>query len=246
MKKLRALWRLMLFAAYTICRVVQIVFANLLPGSTPKTALQIRRSWAGWLLPHIGIVAKVEGQAPDYPCIIMANHRSYLDPVVLMLDVLGYPVSKAEVANWPIIGYGARVSGVLFLKRENMSSRKKTLNGIAEKVREGFPVILFPEGTTHDRPQCVDLKRGGFQLAADQGFPIVPVMIEYGEIADYWIGNDTFLPHFFRRFGEKKIRVFVRYGPACKGSDAKDLLDQTRVWIDQQLQDVQPLLGRTD
>ena len=243
MKKLRALWRLVLFALYTVCRIMQIVFVSLLPGDSIWKALHIRRAWARWLLPRIGVAARVEGVPPDFPCIIMSNHRSYLDPIVLIMDVLGYPVSKAEVAHWPIIGYGARVSGVLFLKRENMSSRKKTLNGIGEKVREGFPVILFPEGTTHDKPACIDLKRGGFQLAADQGFPIVPAMIEYGETADYWIGNDTFLPHFFRRFGEKRVRVFVRYGPPLLGTDAKELMTQTRAWIDAQLREVHMMPG---
>jgi 1-acyl-sn-glycerol-3-phosphate acyltransferase len=47
------------------------------------------------------------------------------------------PGIKAEVANWPIVGYGAKVTGVLFLKRESAESRKRTLNGIAEKLQEG-------------------------------------------------------------------------------------------------------------
>ncbi len=238
MKTLRAIFRLFLFATYTLLRVTQIVVSGWLLGPSPLRGMRIRQSWGRWLLPRIGVDVQAEGRPPDQPCIVMANHRSYLDPVILVMDILGYPVSKAEVAGWPIVGYGAKMSGVLFLKRENVGSRKRTLAGIGEKVREGFPVILFPEGTTHGHPRCIPLKRGAFALAAEQNIPVTPVMIEYDNPADYWIGNDTFLPHFIRRFGEKKIRVYVRYGPLIPVSDAQQMLDATRDWIDAQLEDL--------
>lgn len=235
MKFSRAFFRLLLFATYTMVRIVQIVFLSLIKGEDPHRSLRIRRSWARWLLPKLGLQITTEGEAPDFPCIVMSNHRSYMDPVILVRDIAGFPVSKAEVASWPIIGYGAKLTGVLFLKRESASSRRSTLNGISAKVREGFPVILFPEGTTHDHPTTIELKRGGFQLAADGGFPIVPVMMEYGDPADYWIGNDTFLPHFFRRFSERRMIVNVRYGEPLSGNNAQELQQKTRTWIDHQL-----------
>ncbi len=238
MKFSRALFRLLLFAGYTLLRIFQIIALSLLQGEDPHRSLRIRRSWAHWLLPRLGLKIETRGVAPDYPCIVMANHRSYMDPVIMVRDIAGCPVSKAEVASWPIIGYGAKLTGVLFLKRESASSRRSTLNGISAKVKEGFPVILFPEGTTHDHPTTIDLKRGGFQLAADGGFPVVPVMIEYEDRADYWIGNDTFLPHFFRRFGERRMKVHIHYGEPITGDDAQELGRKTRAWIDAQLKEL--------
>lgn len=235
MKKIRALFRLLLFAGYTLLRIVQILGQSLALGADDRRSMRVRRSWARWLLPRLGVEVHSEGTPPDYPCILMANHRSYLDPVVLICEVPGCPVSKAEVSGWPIIGYGAKLTGVLFLKRESASSRKATLGGIAEKVREGYPVILFPEGTTHARPATIELRRGGFQLAAQGGFPIVPAAIEYASPADYWIDDDTFLAHFFRRFGERRMRVWVRYGPPLQGDDAQILRQKTKDWIDNQL-----------
>lgn len=243
MKKLRAFYRLLFFAGYTLLRIGQIILISLIKGTDQHRLLRIRRSWARRLLPCIGVVVETTGQAPDYPCIVMGNHRSYLDPVVLVRDIAGFPVSKAEVANWPIIGYGATLTGVLFLQRESLTSRKATLGGIAATVRAGFPVILFPEGTTHDKPTTIELKRGGFQLAAEGGFPVVPVMIEYADPADYWIGDDTFLPHFFRRFGERHMRVFVRYGDPISGANAQELNQKTREWIDLQLVDIRNILS---
>lgn len=239
LKYLRAIWRLLFFAIYTMLRVAQILILNLLKGNDMNRAMRIRKSWARTLLPSIGVRMDVRGTPPTTPCLLMGNHRSYLDPVVLIHDVVACPVSKAEVASWPIIGYGAKVTGILFLKRESSSSRKKTLDGIAEKVREGYTVILFPEGTTHALPRCMEFKPGGFRLAAEENTPITPVAIEYRYTADYWIGNDTFLPHFLRRFGEKEMQVFVRYGTPMHSDDPERLRKAAMDWINQELEDIQ-------
>jgi lyso-ornithine lipid O-acyltransferase len=235
MKTLRALGRLLYFAAYTSLRISQIILLNLFKGEDVRRAMRVRQSWARHLLPAIGIRIEVRGQAPDFPCILMGNHRSYLDPAILVRDVIGYPVSKAEVANWPIVGYGARVTGVFFLQRESQSSRKVTLNGIEEKVKSGFPVILFPEGTTHSEPTTKPFRAGGFKLAASAGIPIVPVAIDYRSPDDHWIGNDTFLGHFVRRFGEPHMDVRVHFGEAIQNEDADNLLQRTQTWIDAEL-----------
>lgn len=238
MKNLRAIYRLLLFAFFTVWKSNQIVFCNLLFGTDVRRSLRIRRSWARWLLPRIGVRMHMGGVPPDFPCILVANHRSYLDPALLVHDVLGFAVSKAEVARWPVIGWGARVAGVLFLKRENHESRRNTLSGIAEKVREGFPVILFVEGTTHTRPTTIDFKPGAFKLAASEGIAIVPVAVEYRSPEEYWVGADTFLPHLFKRFGMKNRDCFVRFGTAIRSDEAQVLMRQAKTWIDAELLDI--------
>lgn len=239
MKNLRAIGRLLFFAFYTLYKSGQIIFANLLLRADMRRTLRIRQRWAKVLLPMIGLRVHKEGTAPDFPCILMANHRSYIDPAVLARDVPGYGVAKAEMANWPVVGWGARVAGVLFIRREDPKSRKATLSGIAEKVREGFPVILFVEGTTHTKPSTVDFRPGGFKLAAEEGIKIVPVAIEFQSKADCWVDDDTFLPHLFRRFREKNRHVHVHYGPVLSGSDPVALLRDCKAWIDGELSTIQ-------
>jgi len=238
MKKIRALIRLFYFVGYTVLRVAQIMVSSLFSGENLQRSMRIRNSWARHLLPAIGVQIRTSGAPPDFPCILMGNHRSYLDPIILICDVNAFPVSKAEVASWPVIGYGASLSGVLFLKRESTSSRKRTLHGIAEKLKAGFPVILFPEGTTHSLPTTIPFKSGGFKLAATERVPIVPVAIDFYSTEDHWIGNDTFLPHFLRRFGEPRMQVQVRYGTPIWGEDPQILLDKARTWIDSELLDM--------
>lgn len=238
LKYLRAFGRLLFFALYTLIRVAQILLLNLLLGHDLNRAMRIRKSWARTLLPAIGVRMHVEGKPPAEPCLLMGNHRSYLDPIVIIHDVIACPVSKAEVAAWPIVGYGAKVTGILFLKRESIGSRKKTLSGISDQVREGFAVILFPEGTTHDLPQCMEFKFGGFNLAAQESIPVAPIAIDYRNKADYWIGNDTFLPHFLKSFGEREIHVHVRYGPLLRDADPEILRKSAMNWINQELTDI--------
>jgi 1-acyl-sn-glycerol-3-phosphate acyltransferase len=238
MKMLRAVYRLLFFAIYTILKSNQMMFANLLFGMDMRRTLRIRRTWARRLLPQLGIQLHVEGTPPDFPCILAANHRSYLDPAVLAHDVLGYGVAKAEVADWPVVGWGARVGGVIFLRRESQTSRKTALSGIAEKVKEGHPVILFVEGTTHTAPATMDFKPGGFKLAATEDFAIVPAAIEFRSPEDYWVGSDTFLPHLFRRLAVKEKHAYVRYGPTFRGDDWEALMRRTKSWIDAELTDI--------
>jgi 1-acyl-sn-glycerol-3-phosphate acyltransferase len=235
MKKIRAVFRLLYFVAYTLLRVGQIVASSLLLGENMRRSMRIRKSWAEHLLPAIGVRASVSGRPPGFPCLLMGNHRSYLDPAIILLHTHAYPVSKAEVANWPLIGYGAKVSGVLFLKRESQASRKFTLQAIADKIKEGFPVILFPEGTTHSEPLTVDFRLGGFKLAAENNVPVVPLAIKYASPLDHWTGNDTFLSHFLRRFGEKHMAVKLCYGEPLTDTDPERLMAKTKKWIDEKL-----------
>ena len=208
-------------------------------GYRPQYSMHRRRVWARHLLPAIGVQVTIEGTPPTHPCLIMCNHRSYLDPMLILHDVLAYPVSKAEIASWPILGYGAKVTGILYLKRESISSRRKTLGAITHTIKnEQISVIIYPEGTTYDTPTSGDFKRGGFQLAANEGIEIVPSVLEYGSVEDYWIGDTSFVGHFLARFSEKKITAVLRYGSPMKNSDPHVLMHDVKMWMDTQLRDI--------
>ncbi|MCB9356891.1 MAG: 1-acyl-sn-glycerol-3-phosphate acyltransferase [Lewinellaceae bacterium] len=244
MNNLRALYRLFYFALYTLYKSAQIVVSNLVLGTDARRSIRIRQSWARTLLPHLGVRVHILGTPPEFPCIVACNHRSYLDPPLMAHNINGYGVAKAEVANWPVIGWGARVAGVLFLRRESQQSRKTTLQGIADKVKEGYPIILFVEGTTHAGPTTLDFKPGAFKLAAQQDIAIVPAALEFASPDDYWVGDDTFLPHLWRRLQTRYKDAYVSYGPVLRNSDADALLRDAKNWIDAELLRLQKGFGR--
>ncbi|MFN4080654.1 MAG: lysophospholipid acyltransferase family protein [Saprospiraceae bacterium] len=232
MKSIRALSRLLFFALYTIVRTAEVVIASKIWGIDWDRSLRVRRSFVRFLLPRIGVRLHIEGIAPDYPCLIVGNHRSYLDPAFICHEAKAFAVSKAEVAHWPIIGYGTRVTGTLYLQRESAGSRKYTLDAIEAKLREGWPVVLFPEGTTTSLPKTGPFKMGSFRLAAQTGYPIVPAAIRYADPADYWLGDDTFVGHFMRMFGKKRIEASVSFGPPMRDDNPERLMLSVKNWID--------------
>lgn len=202
-------------------------------------ALRIRRWWAVFTLRWLGMEVSFEGPVPDGlgPVLLVGNHRSYLDPILVLTDLLAFPIAKAEVSRWPLIGAAARATGIIFVWREKRDSRAAALQAMEEKLREGYSVLVYPEGTTHADPYTAPFKAGAFRVAASMGIPVVPVAIEYQAAEDAWIGADTFVSHFLRTFGRRSSRARMAYGPVLSGSDAAGLSQEARRWIDEKLLD---------
>ena len=64
---------------------------------------------------------------------------------------------------------------------------------------------------------------------------MVPMAIDYADLGDAWIGDDTFLPHFLRCFGKPVTHVKIRYGQPLQSNDADLLVSETKQWIDENL-----------
>jgi 1-acyl-sn-glycerol-3-phosphate acyltransferase len=197
--------------------------------------MRVRRRWAQNLLHGLGLSVKTAGTAPDFPCLIVSNHRSYLDPILILRDVAGYPVAKAELSKWPLIGKGAKMAGILYLRRENAGSRSGILRQMLGRMEAGFPVIVFPEGTTSGLKGTLPFKLGSFKLAAQANIPVIPVAIVFEDEKDYWIGKETFFSHAKRRFAESKISVHLFYGPELRSNDPAVLLFEAQHWIESKL-----------
>ncbi len=195
-----------------------------------------RRRWARRVLDGVGVRVTSSGTPPDFPCLILANHRSYLDPILLLREVFAYPVAKAELADWPVIGKGARWAGILYVQRERSGSRVSALRAIADVIlQQGFPVLLFPEGTTSDLPGMLPFKKGAFRTAAKWELPVVPVAILFDNPEDYWVGSDSFLQHAWKRFQESRTSVHLMYGPVFHPPETADIEADVRAWIETQL-----------
>jgi lyso-ornithine lipid O-acyltransferase len=231
-KTIRIFARFLFFIVYSSLIVAEIWLRNCFWGIDIRRSMRVRRRWARNLLRGIGLSIQTEGKAPNIPCMLVSNHRSYLDPILLLRDIEGYPVAKAELAQWPIIGKGAKMAGILYVKRESAGSRSGILRQMLEKIEAGFPIIIFPEGTTSDLPGTLPFKIGGFKLAAQSNIPVVPVVLVFADKRDYWIGNKSFLSHAKGRFGAKKIEVKLFYGPEIRSDNSELLCSASQRWIE--------------
>lgn len=183
----------------------------------------------------IGIQITINGPIPKEKCILMANHRTYYDAVAVLKDVLAFPIGKIEVQSWPLIGYIASLTGVLFVDRSDKTSRKGTIGAMLQKLEKGYTIFNTPEGTTHDEPTTIQFHRGTFIAAAKYKIPVVPIAIEYQYKKDAWIGDDTFIRHFIECFGKWKTAVVITYFDPLISDDADFLHDQTKQLIDTEL-----------
>ena len=141
-----------------------------------------------------GMKKDVQGAFPliyNKPCVYIANHKSYLD-VIIIASLVPHKIKylgKAEVFDWPLIGLFARYSGQIPVKREDKDSRNRAYELMKESIDNGFSIILFPEGgwrSTGDEtfPNPYGFKKdkllnpfrnGAFRLAVDKLVPIVPI-----------------------------------------------------------------------
>jgi 1-acyl-sn-glycerol-3-phosphate acyltransferase len=236
MNKFRAAARGILVAALMASHVAPAVVKALVSGVDMRLALRMRRLWARRSLRVLGVQVDRTGRLPtDGPFIIAGNHRSYLDPIIALKEVEALPVAKAEVGSWPLIGFAAKATGIMYVKRDSRDSRAATLDAMEKILKEGYSVLVYPEGTTHIEPVTRRFKPGAFRLAAAMEVPIVPVVVEYEKTEDAWIGTDTFVPHFVRTFGRKETFVKIRYGDPIVSNDSAVLIAATKKWIDENL-----------
>ncbi|UCD79558.1 MAG: 1-acyl-sn-glycerol-3-phosphate acyltransferase [Desulfobacterales bacterium] len=142
----------------------------------------IARIWGRGILFVSRIRVTVEGLSHIDPLrsyIYMSNHQSNFDIPVLLahLPVQFRWLAKAELFKIPIFGRAMRGAGYVRIDRFNRESAFKSIEEAAAKMKDGISVMIFPEGTRSRDGKIRPFKKGGFVMAVDTGFPIVPVIL---------------------------------------------------------------------
>lgn len=148
------------------------------------------------------------------PYLMVANHSSYTDVIVLgSLEELVF-ITSVEMGNNPFLGTITRLGGCLFTDRKNPVSLKTEIQKFSDTISQGFKLGLFPEGTSTDGSSIKDFRRSLFQIALNVNCPILPVCIKYTKIDGRpitdanrdliaWYGDMTFAPHFLKLLNHK-------------------------------------------
>ncbi len=179
----------------------------------------------------LGIRVRYHGERPSVRGVIMANHRSYIDIVLIPSRIPYVIVAKKQVRSWPVVGLVGIALKVIFVDRDSIQSRRNTRMAIRERLKNDLSVLIFPEGTTYEGPGVLDFKPGMFNTCAEEGFTVIPVAIEYEKREMAWIGKDTFVPHFIRTFRNPVVRVSVSFGLPLSGNDAQELRQIAQDWV---------------
>lgn len=165
------------------------------------------------MLRALGTRVSVSGSIPAEG-LMVCNHLSYLDVVVIAAQAPLVFVSKSDVIRWPVIGLLLKSAGTILADRNRRSSAGETSAQIHRAMESGLPVVLFPEGTSSNGSSVLPFKPALLQIALDTSKPITPAAISYeartGDMENdicYW-GDHTFLPHLIRL---AKIREFTAH-----------------------------------
>lgn len=179
-----------------------------------KIRRRIPRLWHCTACFMLGLRIRTHGR-PDRrrPLMLVANHASWVDILVLgaLADVVF--IAKTDVAAWPVFGVLARLQKTIFVAREARGKAGEQVGEIAERLKGGEIVVLFPEGTTSDGNRLLEVKTSlfGAAAAARAEVPggivhVQPVSIAYTGVHGMpmgrfhrpiaaWPGDITLLPH---------------------------------------------------
>jgi 1-acyl-sn-glycerol-3-phosphate acyltransferase len=137
--------------------------------------------WARAILRASGVRIRLHDAArmlTGEPRVYVSNHVSWYDVFTLASVLPRYKfVAKAELAQIPIFGPGARAVGTVFIERENRKRAFASYQEAAERIRAGTPVVVYPEGTRGKTYALRPFKKGPFVLAITAGVPIVPTIV---------------------------------------------------------------------
>jgi 1-acyl-sn-glycerol-3-phosphate acyltransferase len=176
--------------------------------------------WAREMLEVLGIRLVLQGTpAQQGPMLIVSNHLSWLDILTIHAARHARFVSKAEVRHWPLIGTLATGAGTLYIERERRRDALRVVHHMAEALRSGDVVAIFPEGTTSDGHRLLPFHANLLQAAISSGAPIQPAALRFadaatGENSDAarYIDDDNLLGSLWRTLRAPPMLAIVRFG----------------------------------
>jgi 1-acyl-sn-glycerol-3-phosphate acyltransferase len=153
--------------------------ALVFPLAPRSTRLALRARWARNMLEGIGIALRIEGAPVASGAMLLANHVSWVDVLVIASLTPAVFVAKSEVRSWPAIGWLAARAETLFLRRASGRSLLEVKNRIAGLLLGGSSVAMFPEATTSEGETVLPFRSGMLQAAVDGDRPVQAIALAY-------------------------------------------------------------------
>jgi 1-acyl-sn-glycerol-3-phosphate acyltransferase len=194
---------------------------------------RLPRHWHRAALWAIGVRVVIHGASDRRrPLLLVANHSSWLDILVLAAIADVVFVAKAEVRDWPVFGILARLQRSIFIARDQRQKSRDQANDMAARLSAGEVVVLFPEGTTSDGNRLLGTKSTLFGAATaavaqspDGVVYVQPVGLAYTRIHGMpmghyhrpiaaWPGDVELLPHLIGILKVGAIDAEVAFGPS--------------------------------
>ena len=189
--------------------------------SQAEREVEVQR-WAAGFLRVWRIELEVRGTPPaGGPLMLVANHISWLD--ILVMHAAGFCrfVAKSDIKHWPVIGTMATEAGTLYIERASRRDALRVVHHMRDALLRGEVVGVFPEGTTSDGQQLLPFHANLIQAAISAQSPVLPVALEFVDMrtgaismAPIYIGDQSLGGSVWRTLTTPGIRAVVSYGTA--------------------------------
>lgn len=222
----RRVIRLMTVIGWIACGLLLVCWVQLMqqlqPARVDRQRQKLTRWWMRNLIRILPLQIRVTGAPASGTTLWVSNHVSWLDIVVLGAQAPVHFLSKAEVRDWPVIGWLAGAAGTCFIQRGQGTSStvQEQLTSVLAAQRS---LVIFAEGTTTAGDRVRTFHGRLLSAAIEAQVPTQPVAVAYryaGErdsIAPF-INDDEFSQHLWRLLGSKDIEVEVRFLPILDSS----------------------------
>lgn len=211
------------------------------------------RGWARLLLGLLRVRVETAGLPPRSPFLLVANHLSYLDVLVLASRLPAVFVSKAEVRGWPLLGPICTALGTIYIDRGQRREIPRVMAEIEAALGRGLGVIFFPEGTSSRGDTVAPFKPSLLELPARLGRPVHPATLGYRtppgeppahEAVCFW-GNVPFARHALGLLGLRSVLASVHFAPEpIRDDDRKRLARRLRAAVLARFEPIPPLEQR--
>ncbi len=221
-------FRAMRFALHLLYgAMLAIVF----PSLNIRYQKRILRRWSAELLDIFNVRTSTNGPVFLQNItrgMIVANHISWLDVIVLNAALPLRFVSKSEVRHWPVIGWLCAQAQTLFIERGKRSDTARTNLQIAESLQQGHCMAIFPEGTTTDGSHVRHFHSSLLQPAIDARTLIYPVAIRYHDknnrpnLDAAYIDDTTFVASLWKILCSRDLHVRLTSTPVLDSHQAEN------------------------
>ncbi len=176
--------------------------------------------WAMQLLRIWGIDLEVRGKPVTLgPALLVCNHISWLDILVIHATRHCRFVSKSELRDWPVLGTLATGGGTLYIERAQRKDAMRMVKDMAKSLREGDVLAVFPEGTTGDGIGMLPFHANLIQSAIEAEAPIQPLALQFVDaktneisMAARYIDDDTLLDSVWSTLNARGLKAVVNFG----------------------------------
>jgi 1-acyl-sn-glycerol-3-phosphate acyltransferase len=220
MRSVRAAWRLLLAVLHALAGLATILLRFPRMGDAAREARV--QSWSRRMLALLNVQLEMRGEPPAAgPVLLVANHISWLDILVMHAARYCRFVSKADVRQLPLVGTLATGGGTIYIERESRRDALRVVHAMAESLQRGEVVAVFPEGTTSDGIELLPFHANLIQAAIAARAPAQPVALRFLDArtravshSPSYVGDETLLGSVWRTLTGPPVVAVVHYGQA--------------------------------